>query len=49
MIPGRVGPATDDNGRELLRLGTLVVLLGIVFVTLLADPTQASTTLAPWQ
>ena len=42
-MPGRSGPATTDHsGRELLGLGALVVVLGITFVTLLVEPTQAS-------
>jgi len=48
-MPGRSGPTTEHSGRELLRLGALVVLLGIAFVTLLVDPAQASITLAPLQ
>lgn len=41
-MPGRIGPpTTDHNGRELLRLGALVVLLGTAFVMLLVEPTQA--------
>lgn len=35
-MPGRDGPATtDQSGRELLRLGALVALLGTAFVMLL--------------
>lgn len=42
-MPGRTGPSTiDRGGRELLRLGALVLLLGIAFVALLVEPTQAS-------
>ncbi len=42
-MPGRSGPSTiDQTGRELLRLGALVLLLGIAFIALLVEPTQAS-------
>lgn len=42
-MSGLLGPSTTDHsGRELLGLGALVVLLGIAFVTLLVEPTQAS-------
>lgn len=42
-MPGRTGPATvGQGGRELPRLGVLVLLLGTAFVTLLVAPTQAS-------
>ncbi len=42
-MPGRIGPpTTDHSGRELLRLGALVVLLGTAFVMLLVEPMQAS-------
>jgi hypothetical protein len=42
-VPIRTGAArTDPRRREVLGLGALVVLLGIAFVTLLLEPTQAS-------
>ena len=42
-MAGRPAPSTAGrSGREFLRLGALVVLLGIAFVTLLVEPTQAS-------
>lgn len=42
-MPGRSGPVTTrHSGRELLSLGALVLLIGIAFVTLLVEPTQAS-------
>lgn len=39
-MPGR-STSTDPPGRELLRLGAVVLLLGIAFITLLVDQTQA--------
>lgn len=42
-MPGHTGPSTvDRTGRELLRLGALVLLLGIAFVALPVEPTRAS-------
>lgn len=35
-------PMTGHRGRELLGLGALVLLLGVAFITLLLEPTQAS-------
>jgi hypothetical protein len=42
-VAGRTSPSTTGRGgREALGLGALVLLLGIAFITLLVEPTQAS-------
>jgi hypothetical protein len=43
-VPSRIGgpSTTDPSRRELLGLGALVVLLGIAFVTLVLEQTQAA-------
>lgn len=43
VVAGRTGPSTTGHsGQEALGLGALVLLLGIAFITLLVEPSQAS-------